>query len=247
MNALPDLHASASVQRKPLRLMPGIVLAALLVLVRFVLPAVVPDGELRDTLELVGALGAVAGALLIILWWLFLSRAPWSERLGAIAVMAIAMFVTRLVLHPSIAGGMMGFMFYAFATPLLALALVAWAVASRRSSQTVRRVSMVVILFVVCGAWALARTEGLNGGKSELRWRWSMTPEERLLAQGGDASQPLAPVPAIPEPANETAAVRPAAAVAATGTASTSEAAVPVVDVKKAEARAVDPVGGAAE
>src|SRR5688572_22721595 len=126
MNALPGPPAS-SAPRKPLRLMPGIVLAALVVILRFVLPNIVPDGELKDSLELAGAIGAVAGALLIILWWLLLSRAPWSERLGALAVIAIAMFATRFILHPSIVGGMMGIMFYAFATPLVALALVAWA------------------------------------------------------------------------------------------------------------------------
>ena len=208
MNALHDINASAPLSRKPLRLMPGIVLAALVVILRFVLPAVVPDGELRDSLELIGAIGAVAGALLIILWWLFLSRAPWVERLGAIAVMAIALFLTRFILHPSIVGGMMGMMFYAFETPLLGLALVAWAVASKGTSQTVRRVSLVVTLFVVCAGWALVRTEGLNGGKSELRWRWTPTPEERLLAQGGDVPQPLPPVATVPEAASPAAAQR---------------------------------------
>jgi len=34
MNALPETHASAAMSRKPLRLMPGIVLAALLVVLR---------------------------------------------------------------------------------------------------------------------------------------------------------------------------------------------------------------------
>ena len=232
MNALPETPAS-SAPRKPLRLMPGIVLAALVVILRFVLPAVVPDGELRDSLELIGAIGAVAGALLIILWWLLLSRAPWAERLGVLAVIAIAMFVTRLILHPSIVGGMMGMMFYAFATPLLALALVAWAVASRGSSDGLRRATLVVTMFAVSGAWALVRTEGLNGGKSEFRWRWSMSPEERLLAQGGDALQPLPPAaaPAVPKdvPATTAATTAPT-----TGADEKREAAVPAIDVRKA-------------
>ena len=83
--------------------------------------------------------GGLAGALLIALWWLFFSRAPWLERLGAIAVMAAALFATRFILHPSIAGGMMGFMFYVYAIPVLAIALVAWAALTRGSSQGVRR------------------------------------------------------------------------------------------------------------
>src|SRR5688500_3743758 len=191
MNAI---HTSAASSRQPLRLWPGLVLAALLVTVRWILPAVVPEGELGDSLELIGAIGAMVGALLIFLWWLFLSRARWSERLGAIAVMGVALFATRLVLHPSIIGGMMGFMFYAVAAPMLALGLVAWAAASRGFSDAVRRATLVVTLFLMCGVWTLVRTEGLNGGGSDLRWRWSMTPEQRLLAREGDASTPLPPV-----------------------------------------------------
>ena len=205
-------HTSATSPRKPLRLWPGVALAALLVLVRFVLPTVVPDGELRDSLQLVGAIGAMVGALLVFLWWLFLSRAPWSERLGAIAVMAVALFATRLVLHPSIVGGMMGIMFYAYAAPMLALGLVAWAAASRRSSEGVRRMTLVVTLFVMCGVWALVRTDGLNGGGSDLRWRWSMTPEQRLLAQEGEASTPLPPAVAQAAPLTEAPAAPAAAA-----------------------------------
>lgn len=243
MNAMNETDVSASVARKPLRLLPGIVLAALLVIVRFILPAVVPDGELRDTLQLVGAIGAMAGALLILLWWLFLSRAPWAERLGAIAVMALALFMTRFIMHPSIVGGMMGLMFFAVATPMMALALVAWAVASRRSSDGIRRVSLVVAMFVACAGWALVRTEGLNGGQSDLRWRWSMTPEEKLLALERDAPPPAAPAgvaaavprdPVTPPAAPAVVAATPAAAAKVDPTASVKatakSGAVPIAD-----------------
>jgi outer membrane protein assembly factor BamB len=225
MNTNPETHASAAVSRKPLRLMPGIVLAVLLVVVRFVLPFVVPDGELKDSLAGIGIIGGVVGALLIGLWWLFLSRASWAERLGAIALMAAAMFATRFVLHPSILGGMMGLMFYVYAIPGLAIALVVWAVASRESSEGVRRASLVVAILVACGAWTLVRSEGVMGGGADLRPRWSMNAEERLLAQGGDASQPLPPVSAPVEPPAPTAAT---ASEPATATASPSKPDVPV-------------------
>ena len=86
--------------------------------VRYVLPAIVPPGAFRDSLQDIGVVGGMAGTLLIALWWLFFSRAPWLERLGAIVVMAAALFATRFILHPSIAGGMMGFMFYVYAIPV---------------------------------------------------------------------------------------------------------------------------------
>ena len=47
-------------------------------------------------------LGGLAGGLLILLWWLFFSRAPWSERIGAIGLMAVATLVTSRFLHISI-------------------------------------------------------------------------------------------------------------------------------------------------
>ncbi len=231
MNALNETHASAEASRKPLRILPGVIIAALLVVVRYVLPAIMPDGALRDSLQDLGVLGGVAGTLLIALWWLFLSRAPWLERLGAIVVMAAALFATRFIVHPSIAGGMMGFMLYVYAIPVLALALVAWAAVTRGSSQDLRRASLVVTILVACAAFGLIRTEGIIGGLADFRWRWSLTPEERLLAQGLEAVPPVAaappaakePVVASAEPApvasTSTPASKPDAATAAVTTA----------------------------
>ena len=68
----------------PLRLWPGVVAAVILLVARFGVPLVSPEAG--------GAaiLGGMAGSLLVIVWWLFLSRAAWRERLGAIALMAAA-------------------------------------------------------------------------------------------------------------------------------------------------------------
>jgi outer membrane protein assembly factor BamB len=176
--------------RKPLRLWPGVV-AAVLVLAGYVVPIVVPEALI------VGMLGRLAGALLIVLWWVLFSRAPWSERLGGLALIIIALAATpRILLHPSVAGGMMGFMFYMVAIPVLGLAFVAWAVATRRLPDGIRRVSMVATVLLACGAWALLRTGGISGeGASDLHWRWSETPEERLLAQVHDEPAPLPAAP----------------------------------------------------
>ena len=112
--------------RKPLRLWPGVVAAVLLVLVRFGLPLVFPAAAIF------GVLGGVVAGLLIVVWWLFFSRAPWSERLGVVVLMIVAVFATQYIVHESIRGGMMGRMlpFY-LAIPGLPLALVAGLVASR--------------------------------------------------------------------------------------------------------------------
>lgn len=175
--------------RKPLRLWPGVIAAGLLVLIRFVVPAVFPDAMI------VGVLGALVCALAIIVWWLFFSRAPWPERVGALVLMAVALFATSRIVHPSIANGMMGMMLPIFTIPLLSLALVAAAAAGRRLSDAPRRALTVAAVLLACVSMTLVRTGGItSGGASEFHWRWSETPEERLLARAGD--RPAAPPPA---------------------------------------------------
>jgi hypothetical protein len=202
--------------RKPLRLWPGVV-AVVLLWVGFLLPRVAPEAGLY------GLLGAAFCSLVVVVWWLFFSRAPWSERVGAIVLMAIAVAATRLVVHPSIARAGMGNMLYIFAMPVLCLALVAWAVATRRLSAGPRRLALVAAILLGCGVLTLLRTAGVSGdGLADLHWRWTPTPEDRLLAQSG--GEPLAPVspPAAkapvelqPAPASESEAKAPSALPAA--------------------------------
>src|SRR5712692_1779022 len=106
--------------RKPLRLWPGVVIAILQCLVTFGIPVVAPDAVL------VGVLAGPVCALAIVLWWVFFSRAPWSERLGAVGLMVAALFATKRIVHVSIATGAQGMLFPILAIPALGLALVVW-------------------------------------------------------------------------------------------------------------------------
>ena len=103
-------------KQRPLRLWPGVVAAVLLLLVRFVAPIAVPGNMMF------WVLGGLVGALAVGVWWLFFSRAPWVERVGAIVLMIAAAFATSRLIHKSIAGGMMGMMFPIYAIPILSLA-----------------------------------------------------------------------------------------------------------------------------
>jgi len=177
---------------KPLRLWPGVVLGLLLVVIRFVVPLVLPAANVFVVL------GGLACGVAIILWWAFFSRARWFERLGAVLLMIVGLAATFRVVDVSIATGAMGMLFPILAVPAVALAFVTWAVASRRCSDRVRRATMVATILLACGFWTLVRTGGFTADfKNDLAWRWAKTPEERLLAQTNEASAAL---PAIPAP-----------------------------------------------
>jgi len=166
------------IARKPLRLWPGVAAAVLLVLLRFVLPVIFPGTAM------LAVLGALAAAVLIVVWWVFFSQAPWSERVAAVVLMIAGLFATSRIVHESIRGGMMGMMLPIYGFPILSLALAAWAVASRRLAAGPQRATMVGTILLACAVWTLLRTDGITGdGGSQLAWRWTPTPEERLLAQ----------------------------------------------------------------
>ena len=58
-------------------------------LLRFVLPVVETDAMVY------GILAALVGGLAVLLWWVFFSRAPWLERLGAVVLIIVAFLATR--------------------------------------------------------------------------------------------------------------------------------------------------------
>jgi outer membrane protein assembly factor BamB len=110
------------------------------------------------------------------------------------------MVATSRLVDVSIATGMMGLAFPIYAIPVLCLAFVVWAVATRRLAAGVRRITMVATILLACGVWTLLRTGGVTGSfASDLSWRWSKTPEERLLSQAAEAPAALQAASAAPE------------------------------------------------
>jgi outer membrane protein assembly factor BamB len=181
-----------------------VALAVLLLIAKVIAPMVAPQAT---------PIGVLAGPVLglaIGIWWVFFSRAPGVERWGALLLIALAMVVTSRLLHVSISTGMMGYMFPVYAIPVVALALVAYAVTARGLSDTPRRAALIAVILIACGGWTLVRTAGFSGYiDHDFAWRWTSTPEQRLLAQAND--EPPAPPPAAPAPAAGTPIAAPAA------------------------------------
>ena len=202
---------------RPLRLWPGLAAAAIVIAGLLVTAALPVAAEYS-------LIATAVGVFAIILWWLFFSRAPWLERVGALVLMVGAMAAVRPFIHPSVAGGAQGGLQYVLSMLPMSLLLVAWAAGTRYLSPLARRASMVVAILAGGALVALLRTDGIGGATMfELRWRWTPTAEERLLAEAKDDPIALPAQPAaIAEPvapaetAAENVAAEPAAVPEAT-------------------------------
>ena len=124
-------------RQKPLRLWPGVVAVVLQWLAWFGVPIVVPEAVVF------GMAGGLLCGLAVVVWWAFFSRAPRSERWGAVVLMIVALVATSRVIHESMATAGQGMTFAIYAIPVLSLAFVA----AGRAVATADRTG----LFVLCG------------------------------------------------------------------------------------------------
>jgi outer membrane protein assembly factor BamB len=165
-------------QRKPLRILPGIIILIIQLLLRYVLPVFVPEAVAM------GLFGGILGGLAIIIWWAFFSRAQVLDRWTAVALMVLALLATARFIDISISTSMMGLMFPVYSVPILCLVFVVWAVACRNLSDIPRRILMVATILIASGFWVLLRSNGMDGQAHHFfAFRWAKTSEARVIAQ----------------------------------------------------------------
>ena len=219
---------------KPLRLWPVIA-----IWIAFITAAFISTFILEDSILL---FAAAIGSLLILLWWITLSRSRWQERVGALVLIAATVAAVRFTAHPSIVGGAQLMLSYILGVFFSSYALAAWALVANRLAGTRRWVALAASLILI--GWlpiTLMRFEGVQGGGGfVMHARWTPTPEELLLAQGPEQLKPLPPAPAIETPAPAAAAPieRPAAPAVPAEKAESidkAEAPAPPVDLGVAE------------
>ena len=188
-------QAKTPSQPKEMRYWPGVAAVSVQWLCWVILPLAVP-GPVTGLIAVVGVLG---GGLAVAVWWAFLSRAPRPERLGFIALAAVALLVASRLVDESIASGMMGLLLPLYAIPVTSLAIVASATGTRRLATQTRRAAMAAAILLSCGVWTLLRSDGITGaGEAEFRWRWSKTAEQRFLeATVEEPESSLATQPAV--------------------------------------------------
>ena len=165
------------------RLWPGVILLAAIWFARYVVPAVKPEALTT------GVLASGVGVLLLLAWWLFSSRLPWSDRLLGLGLVVACLAVGRLILHESLATASYGIMYFMVALPVIGLALVVWAAACSNWAPGKRRLALLGLIALSTFSWGLVRMNGFAGNIDvDYAWRWSATAEDRLLAGDAEAS-----------------------------------------------------------
>jgi outer membrane protein assembly factor BamB len=196
---------------RPLRAWPGLLAAALLILFRFGLKAAIPGFQ-----GFMYSIEAVFGcAVVILISWLFFSRAPWLDRIGAVLLIAATLGATWLTKHESMGPAWM----FAYATPFVFAAFAAAVYVARNLTPSRRRITIASAIILSALGWSLFRTEGINGDhQATFAWRWSATTEQHLLAKSipPPATPPAEPAPAPTAGATAPEAPKPAAIPAAT-------------------------------
>jgi outer membrane protein assembly factor BamB len=184
------------VSRKPIRVWPAVVLAILLVLGLYVLPPLMPSREFFSLpLGLLVMFAGMLSGLGIFVWWLLFSRVRWLERVAGLVLIVVAIIVLRLTVHVSISNGAMGNLLYVLSLPIFALALAGWAVIAGRFADRARRVALVTGVALACVPFLVVRTAGMSDAGPEFHWRWTPTPEQRLLAKAEDTVLPVVETP----------------------------------------------------
>src|ERR1044071_6507002 len=161
---------------RPLRAWPAILLALLMLVGRF-------GPELSDDAMAKYGMASVFGpllcCLLLVIWWLALSRATWRERLfGFLGIVAGAVIAVMLV-HPTMRGPAttyltvpMGFFLFALTCAFL-----------RKAPPTIRTGSAVLLALVGFAVSIFLRNEGMTGDyRFGWRPRWKPSAEDSLLA-----------------------------------------------------------------
>lgn len=132
---------------------------------------------------------AVLGIVLLgfVAWWMFFSRARWSDRLLALVVFIGGALITGALADKQTLGsvGILGV--FVAGLPFVATIWLAWLAISNRwlhLSPTVQRVGLCFLILATWGCFDLVRWEGLDGGQhSAFAWRWSKTSEQSFLAE----------------------------------------------------------------
>ncbi len=123
------------------------------------------------------AIGAAIHVLLLAMWVLLGSRAPWLDRL----LFLILGFVGLLFVF-SLQDKSLGINVLLFGTPIAAACLAITLIVTRIMPWSKRKWVAYAVWLIAMSLWLLAGTDGMMASFApELRWRWQPDAEQRAL------------------------------------------------------------------
>ncbi len=162
---------------RPLRVWPATLLIVAMLLLRFG-PNLI--GDPSEGILMTQAMGPLACAALMLIWWLTFSRAKWSERLVGLIGVVIAVVLAGLIVHRSMIG--VGTMLLTIPMGLAAFGV--GAILFRQSLGFKRTYIALLLAVVGVGFSALLRNEGMwSDAKVAFHWRWTPSAEDILVRE----------------------------------------------------------------
>ncbi len=173
--AAADTNAETS-QLQPLRTIPAVILL-LGMLGTKLLPVVFEDGPMLFWMA--AAFGPLVLGVLLLFWWVTISRASGPERLIGLVGVLSAFGLTWLVMHPT-----MVFRGIVLVTGPMGLGAFGIAAVLLSRVRSVNRAFLIVLVSAVSFSYStLVRSKGMWGDFGvHLEWRWVVSSEDRLLA-----------------------------------------------------------------
>jgi outer membrane protein assembly factor BamB len=145
-----------------------------MLLMRFV-PDLIPDGP--SATWMAAAFGPLLIGLLLMLWWLTLSRARWYERiLGVVGVIGV------VILEGALCDPSMQLLIPIMTIPMAIAGFAIGCIVFGRNRSIARTLLAIGLAAIAALFSALLRTDGVRGDFSfELDWRWNPTAEQLAM------------------------------------------------------------------
>jgi len=144
------------------------------------------------------AVGAALHLLLLAMWMLFGSRAPWVDR-----VLFLILGIIGLVFVFTMQDKSLGITVLLFGTPIASVCLAIALLGTQRMLWSTRKWTAYAVWLVAMSLWLLAGTNGMMASFApELRWRWQPNSEQRALlnrnlAMRNEINKPKIPVRSV--------------------------------------------------
>ncbi|NUM54303.1 MAG: PQQ-like beta-propeller repeat protein [Candidatus Hydrogenedentes bacterium] len=132
----------------------------------------------------------ILAALLLAIWWLGFSRAPWRDRIAGLGIF-VAVVAWTVVTQPQYQARILS-----VSLPVLTTGIVAVLAATMWSAWPAQRTKALLYMIACAVIFPLFRIDDVGGNLApNMSWRWSAPPKLAVDNPGGSAALPEKPGP----------------------------------------------------